>query len=150
LQEQSYRLAKAAEREKAVAKISTKILQSLNEATIFQITTQEVRLLLKCDRTAIYRFEPDWSGVFIAESVAKGWVPLVGPDIHTVWADSHLQETQGGRYRHKESFAVDDIYTVGHSACHVEILEQFEIRAYYAGTDFHPREALGYSVCLPK
>jgi methyl-accepting chemotaxis protein PixJ len=130
LQEQSSQLAKAAEREKAVAKITTKILQSLNEATIFQITTQEVRLMLKCDRTAIYRFEPDWSGTFIAESVAKGWVPLVNGDIKTVWADTYLQETQGGRYRHKESFAVDDIYTIGHSPCHVEILEQFEIRAY--------------------
>jgi methyl-accepting chemotaxis protein PixJ len=130
LREQSNQLAKAAEREKAVAKITTKILQSLNQATIFQITTQEVRLLLKCDRTAIYRFEPDWSGIFIAESVAKGWVPLVSGDIQTVWADTYLQETQGGRYRHKESFAVEDIYTIGHSPCHVEILEQFEIRAY--------------------
>jgi methyl-accepting chemotaxis protein PixJ len=130
LQEQSNKLAKAAEREKAVAKITTKILQSLNEATIFQITTQEVRMLLKCDRTAIYRFEPDWSGKFIAESVGKGWVPLVSGDIQTVWADTYLQETQGGRYRHKESFAVDDVYTIGHSPCHVEILEQFEVRAY--------------------
>src|SRR5919199_1368380 len=130
LREQSSQLAKAAEREKSVAKITTKILQSLNQATIFQITTQEVRLLLKCDRTAIYRFEPDWSGIFIAESVAKGWVPLVSGEIQTVWADTHLQETQGGRYRNKESFAVEDIYTIGHSPCHVEILEQFEIRAY--------------------
>ena len=130
VQSQSEKLAQVAQREKSVAKITTKILQSLNQETIFQIATQEVRLLLKCDRTAVYRFEPDWSGVFIAESVGKGWVPLVGPDIKTVWADSYLQETQGGRYRHKESFAVDDIYTIGHSACHVEILEQFEVRAY--------------------
>lgn len=130
LQAQSTQLITAAQREKAVSKINTKILQSLDEAALFRTTTQEVRLLLKCDRVAIYRFESDWSGTFIAESVAKGWVQMVGPDIRTVWADSYLQETQGGRYRHKESFAVDDIHTIGHSPCHVEILEQFEIRAY--------------------
>ncbi|MEW6494274.1 MAG: GAF domain-containing protein, partial [Cyanobacteriota bacterium] len=146
LQEQSSQLAKAAEREKAVAKITTKILQSLNENTIFQITTQEVRMLLKCDRTAIYRFESDWSGTFIAESVAKGWVPLVSPGMQTVWADTYLQETQGGRYSHKESFAVEDVYTIGHSPCHVEILEQFEIRAYLLAPIFI-REKLWGILC---
>ncbi|HEY9729026.1 MAG TPA: GAF domain-containing protein, partial [Chroococcales cyanobacterium] len=146
LQNQSAQLVKAAEREKAVAKITNKILQSLNETTIFQIATQEIRILLKCDRTAIYRFEPDWSGVFIAESVAKGWIPLVAPDIKTVWADTYLQETQGGRYRHKESFAVEDVYTIGHSPCHVEILEQFEIRAYLLAPIFI-REKLWGILC---
>ena len=28
-------------------------------------------------RVAIYRFNPDWSGKFVAESVTNGWVPLV-------------------------------------------------------------------------
>ncbi len=130
LQEQSSQLTQTAERDKTVAKISTKILQSLDETSIFRTTTQDLRQLLKCDRTAIYRFESDWSGTFLAESVGKGWVQLVGPDIKTVWADTHLQDTQGGRYAKHESFAVDDIYTIGHSQCHVDILEQFEIRAY--------------------
>ena len=42
----------------------------------------------------------------------------------------YLQETQGGRYRNGESFAVDDVYEVGHSPCHIEILEQFQVKAY--------------------
>ena len=130
LHEQSTQLTKTAERDKAIAKISTKILQSLDEASVFRTASQEVRILLKCDRAAVYRFEEDWSGTFVAESVGKGWTPLVGPDIQTVWADSYLQETQGGRYRHKESFAVEDVFTIGHSQCHVDILEQFEVRAY--------------------
>ena len=130
LQLQSSQLTQTAQRDKNVAKISTKIIQSLDEASIFRVATQELRQLLKCDRTAIYRFEPDWSGTFIAESVAKGWVQLVAPDIQTVWADTYLQDTQGGRYRNKESFAVEDIHTIGHSQCHVDILVQFEIRAY--------------------
>jgi methyl-accepting chemotaxis protein PixJ len=130
LQEQSSQLVQTAERDKTIAKISTKILQSLDEDSIFRTASQEIRLLLKCDRAAVYQFLPDWSGVFVAESVGKGWTPLVGPDLKTVWDDTHLRDTQGGRYRHKESFAVHDIYAMGHAQCHVDILEQFEVRAY--------------------
>jgi methyl-accepting chemotaxis protein PixJ len=78
----------------------------------------------------VYRFNPDWSGEFIAESVANGWSRLVGPDIKTVWEDTHLQETQGGRYRNNQTFAVNDIYKAGHHHCHIEMLEQFEAKAY--------------------
>lgn len=126
----SEKLAQLAEQEKAITKISNRIRQSLDIEEIFKITTQEVRQLLRCDRVAVYRFNPDWSGEFVAESVGHTWVKLVGPDIKTVWEDTHLQETQGGRYAQGENFVVNDIYQVGHSICHIEILEQFEIKAY--------------------
>ncbi|MGJ5632798.1 GAF domain-containing protein [Nostoc sp. CALU 1950] len=126
----SDKLAQIAEQEKAVTKISNRIRQSLDVEEIFKTTTQEVRQLLRCDRVAVYRFNPNWSGEFVAESAGHLWVKLVGPDIKTVWEDTHLQETQGGRYVQGESFAVNDIYQVGHSPCHIEILEQFEVKAY--------------------
>ena len=47
-----------------------------------------------------------------------------------IWQDTHLQETKGGRYRNNESFAVNDIYQAGHSRCHLDVLEQYKIRAY--------------------
>ncbi|QKQ73775.1 GAF domain-containing protein [Nostoc sp. TCL240-02] len=126
----SEKLAQIAEQEKAVTKISNRIRQSLDVEEIFKTTTQEVRQLLRCDRVAVYRFNPNWTGEFVAESVGHTWVKLVGPDIKTVWEDTHLQETQGGRYSQDESFVVNDIYQVGHSPCHIEILEQFEVKAY--------------------
>ncbi|MEH1841273.1 MAG: GAF domain-containing protein [Nostoc sp.] len=126
----SEKLAQIAEQEKAVTKISNRIRQSLDVQEIFKTTTQEVRQLLRCDRVAVYRFNPNWTGEFVAESVAHTWVKLVGPDIKTVWEDTHLQETQGGRYIQSENFVVNDIYQVGHSPCHLEILEQFEVKAY--------------------
>ncbi len=126
----SEKLAEIAEQEKAVTKISSRIRQIFDVEDIFKITTQEVRQLLRCDRVAVYRFNPDWSGEFVSESVAHGWIKLIGPDIKTVWEDTHLQETQGGRYAQGENFFVNDIYQVGHSTCHIEILEQFEIKAY--------------------
>ncbi len=126
----SEKLATIAEEEKAVTKIVNRIRQCLDVEEIFKTATQEVRQLLRCDRVAVYRFNPDWGGEFIAESVGHNWVKLVGVDIKTVWDDSHLQETQGGRYAKGESFVANNIYQVDHSPCHIEILEQFEIKAY--------------------
>ncbi|MBE8966139.1 GAF domain-containing protein [Nostocales cyanobacterium LEGE 12452] len=126
----SEKLAQIAEQEKAVTKISNRIRQSLDVEEIFKTTTQEVRQLLRCDRVAVYHFNPNWSGEFVAESAGHLWVKLVGPDIKTVWEDTHLQETQGGRYAQGENFVVNDIYQVGHSPCHIEVLEQFEAKAY--------------------
>ena len=130
LQEQSNQISKTVARERATARAIDKIRKATEVDNLFRITTQEIRVQLKCDRAAVYAFEPDWSGKFVAESVAAGWVPLVGPDMETIWEDTYLQETQGGRYRRKENFAVDDIYKVDHSVCHIEYLEQFQVKAY--------------------
>ncbi|BAY36319.1 methyl-accepting chemotaxis protein [Nostoc sp. NIES-2111] len=126
----SEKIAQIAELEKAFTKLVNRIRQAVDLDEIFKITTLEVRQLLRSDRVAVYRFNPDWSGEFIAESAGGNWVKLVGPDIRTVWEDTHLQETQGGRYAKGENFIVNDIYKVGHSPCHIEILEQFEVKAY--------------------
>ncbi|MEA5579783.1 GAF domain-containing protein [Nodularia harveyana UHCC-0300] len=130
VQVKSEKLAQIAEQEKAVTKIVNRIRQSLDVDEIFKTATQEVRQLLRCDRVAVYRFNEDWGGEFIAESVAQNWVKLVGVDIKTVWDDTNLQETQGGRYAKGESLVINDIYKADHSSCHIEILEQFEIKAY--------------------
>jgi methyl-accepting chemotaxis protein PixJ len=126
----SEQLTQIAEQEKAFTRIVNRIRQSLDVEENFKNTTQEVRQLLRCDRVAVYRFNPDWGGEFVAESVGHNWVKLVGPDIKTVWEDTHLQQTQGGRYAKGESFVVHDIYQVGHASCHIEVLEQFEVKAY--------------------
>ncbi len=142
--EQTAQLAKIVELEKSFVQIIDQVSKSVIEKirlsedieTIFEQISQQVRHLLKVDRVALYRFNEDWSGRFIAESVSRGWVRLVGPDINTVWEDTHLQETQGGRYRNNETFAVHDIYQAGHQQCHLEILEQFEVKAYMVAPVF--------------
>lgn len=117
-------------RGKILNQVVARIRQSQDINEIFAATTAEVRQALDCDRVSLYQFAPDWSGYFLAESVVPGWVPLVGNGIRTVWADTYLQEHQGGRYRHQETFAIDDIYLSGHHPCHIDILEQFQVRAY--------------------
>jgi len=119
------------EQQKALAKAINQIRrEQLNLDAIFGTTTKEVCQLLEADRVAVYRFTPNWYGEFVAEFVTPGWVELVGPEIKKIWEDTYLQETQGGRYRNNETFTVDDIYKVGHQPCHIELLEQFQARAY--------------------
>ncbi|MFN6478732.1 GAF domain-containing protein [Nostoc sp. DedQUE07] len=130
LKKKNAELARTAEGERALTRLSEKIRQVQELDTIFRNALPELRSHLECDRLAVYRFNPDWGGEFIAESVSREWVALVGPDIRTVWEDEHLQQTQGGRYRHNETFVINDIYTSGHAQCHIKILEQFQIRAY--------------------
>lgn len=124
------KLEQQAQEFRSISKVIDKIQLSSSLDKVFRTTTEEVRQLVKCDRLAVYRFHADWSGEFVAESVASGWVPLVGPGIKTVWEDTYLQETKGGRYRQHESLVANDIYKMDHAPCHVEILEQFQVKAY--------------------
>ena len=79
LQTQAAELTKAAERQRALANTVEKIRQSLDIDTIFKATTQEVRGLLEVERVSIYRFYPDWSGEFVADSIADGGTIAVRP-----------------------------------------------------------------------
>ncbi|CAN1212764.1 hypothetical protein TUMEXPCC7403_21335 [Tumidithrix helvetica PCC 7403] len=130
VKERTEALKQQAEQERLLRFVAQRIHASLNYEEIINTVLTETRRTIYVDRVAIYRFDADWSGRFVAESVGEGWMPLVGPNIQTVWEDTYLQETQGGRYRNNETFAVNDIYTIGHTQCHVEILEQFQVKAY--------------------
>jgi diguanylate cyclase (GGDEF)-like protein len=120
------------EQEKALYRVVSKIRASLDLDIIFQTTTKETCKLLQVERVAVYRFFDDWSGEFISdfEFAKPGWEDLGQLGKNTVWRDTYLQETQGGRYRYNETLTVSDLYKTELSPCHVEILEQFQIRAY--------------------
>jgi GAF domain-containing protein len=148
VQDQATKLAKAAERERkavlrerALSITIEKIRQSLEIQTIFDTATQEVRLLLEADRVAIYRFNLDWSGRFVAESTAEGWVSVVG--VQPVTEDTFLQDTRGGRYANNKTLAVEDIYQQGYSDCHIALLEQMQARAYAIAPIFQGEKLWG-------
>ena len=115
--------------EQTLARLSEQMRQTLDLETILKTTTEEVRAILNCDRVALYQFHPDWSGDFVFESVAEGWLPLVGTQ-QSVIKDTHLQETAGGRYSNHQSLAVTNIYQMGFQGCHVRLLENFQAKAF--------------------
>jgi diguanylate cyclase (GGDEF)-like protein len=108
-----------------IAEISQKISQSLTLEEIFSTTVTEVRQLLQTDRVFLYRFEPDWSGVVVVESVAEDWTPILGTKIEdTCFKDRFAQYYGKGRAR-----AIEDIYQAGFTRCYIDFLAQFQVRA---------------------
>ncbi|HLP89813.1 MAG TPA: GAF domain-containing protein [Nostocaceae cyanobacterium] len=130
--QQAAALQDAIARQRALTEVVGKIRSSLDIELILKTTCQEVCKLLRVERVAVYRFNPDWSGEFISNfgMVEAQWDSINPFGKNLVWEDTHLQETKGGRYRNNENFAVNDIYQVGHTRCHLDILVQFKIRAY--------------------
>ncbi|WP_287129497.1 GAF domain-containing protein [Candidatus Cyanaurora vandensis] len=110
--------------------------------TVYRTATIEARNLLQCDRVALFRFDPDFSGEFVMESVSEGWLPLVGTERARV-TDSYLTKNDGGRYRNNESQTVNDIYTTGFDSCHISLLERFQARAYIIVPVFQDQKLWG-------
>ncbi len=128
VQVQAQKLAKATEREKALAATVEKIRQSLDINTIFATSTEEVRRLLEVDRVTIYRFRADWSGEFVAESLAPGWTPV--RQLVNAIADDYLQNNQGGDFVNGKIVVIKDIYKVNYSVFDIALIDLIQARAY--------------------
>ncbi|BAZ28626.1 diguanylate cyclase with PAS/PAC and GAF sensors [Cylindrospermum sp. NIES-4074] len=118
-------LQQQTERERMILAIAQHIRQSLDLEQILNTTVAEVRHFLQTDRVVIYRFNPDWSGVVVTESVAFGWQPILNREI----IDNYFVETQGRSYQQGMVKVIPDIYTPGFSDCYVELLAQLQVRA---------------------
>jgi PAS domain S-box-containing protein len=149
-------LRDSAERERAISTVIQRMRQSLEMESIFKATTEALLPAIDCDRVLIYRFNPDWSGEFVAESVSEQWQnlaqmrwqglgnydTLIGNEQCAVQylnrpperiEDTYLQATQGGAYGQGISYLMtEDIYQAGFEACYVELLEKLQARAYIA------------------
>ncbi|MFB2897418.1 PAS domain S-box protein [Aerosakkonemataceae cyanobacterium BLCC-F50] len=114
-----------AEREKLVAQIANRIRNSLNLQEILDVCVAEVRAFLACDRVLVYQFQPDWSGIIIAESVNSGWSSTLGNQIQ----DSYFGQQIATLYDNERPIIVNNIYTAGYADCHIELLEKYQIKA---------------------
>jgi diguanylate cyclase (GGDEF)-like protein len=133
------------EQERALYRVISKIRASLELEKIFRTATKETCKLLRIERIAVYRFDENWGGEFVSEFefAEPGWDDVDTLGKNTVWNDSYLQEHQGGRYRNNETLVVSDVYAIGLSQCHLEILEQFHIRAYATAPIFVGKKLWG-------
>lgn len=126
-------------RETAIARIITRMRQSLDLDEIFLDTTDELRRALACHRVAIYRFNPDWSGQFLVESVSEDSPALIrsgematGMDqlnpalCHKTW-----QLTQGGPFNLGATYvSANDITQADLADTCLELLDRLQARAF--------------------
>ena len=113
-------------RERLMAAIQARIRKSLKLTEILNTTVTEVRQFLQTDRVIIYRFEPDWSGIVIVESLDQQWKPMLGRKIQDTCLAQELYITP---YTQGYIQAVEDIYTAGFAQCYVDLLAEYQVRA---------------------
>jgi signal transduction histidine kinase/CheY-like chemotaxis protein/HPt (histidine-containing phosphotransfer) domain-containing protein len=118
-------LQRQSQRSQLLADITLRIRQSLNLEKILTTTVAEVRRFLQADRVLIYRFEPDWMGRVVVESVEPPWITALGQVIE----DTCFKEGQGEQYRQGRIWAADDIQQANLTPCHYALLECFQVRA---------------------
>lgn len=152
LRQNEANIRQMADRERAISRVIQRMRQSLDLPAIFNATTEELRQAIQSDRVLIYRFNPDWSGEVVSESVAAGWnvisrsVPSADlaetldqadciirqfDGTEFLIRDTYLQENEGGIYRERASYCcVSDIYSAGFTNCYLRLLERLQAKAY--------------------
>jgi len=113
------------QRERLVGAIAQRIRQSLNLEEILTATADEVRQVLQVDRVVIFRFEPNWSGNVVVESVVSRSFSILGKNIY----DPCFKESYIEPYRHGRVKATEDIYTANLEECHRNLLCELQVRA---------------------
>ena len=105
--------------------ISSSIREAIDTEDMFNTVVAEVRAALQSDRVVVYRFNADWSGTMVAESVERGWPPSLGSQItDTCFKNRYVIPYQKGRVK-----AIEDIYNAGLTDCHIRQLETFSVKA---------------------
>ncbi|GAB4349241.1 MAG: hypothetical protein Fur0042_16450 [Cyanophyceae cyanobacterium] len=111
--------------EQLLSGVVERIRQSLDLDAVLETAVAEVRSLLVTDRVLVYRFNDDWSGTVVAESIAPGWTPSLNARIE----DTCLQTTRGSNYVRGKAQVIEDIDAINLDPCHHQLLSQFEVRA---------------------
>jgi light-regulated signal transduction histidine kinase (bacteriophytochrome) len=128
LQRSTTKLQQAVDHQQALARIIAKIRASLELDAIFKATATEARQLLSADRVVIYRFNPetgDGSGDVISEAVLPAFPAMLNAKIQDCcMGQGILAAYAKGRVR-----AIDNLQQSGLSECHIQMLEQFQVKA---------------------
>ena len=109
------------------ADIATIARESLDVEAVFEKAATGASAILNAERVFLYRFNPDWSGDIVAESVAPGWPSCLKTRVtDTYFTDSHKGVEL---YRNGRVFVIDDIYKANLTSCHIELYERLNIKA---------------------
>ncbi|PZD70925.1 Sensor histidine kinase ResE [Acaryochloris thomasi RCC1774] len=112
--------------EQLLSEIAAHIRQSLDLNEVLNTTVTEVQRVLDTDRVLIFRFEPNWNGKVLVESLgSQTWMSALGMQIH----DPCFAKTYVEPYRKGRIFSIEDIHQAGLSPCLVELLDQFQVQA---------------------
>jgi hypothetical protein len=120
-----------------------KIRQSLQIEEILQTAVTEVRNLLQADRVLIYRLWQDGTGSVVTEAVVPQWSSILGENIidRCFQHYGYIEQYRQGRTR-----AITDVEKADIQPCHLEFLQQFQVKANLVVPILQKEELWGPSV----
>ena len=114
-----------ARRDHLLMQITQNIRRSLNLNEVLQTTVMEVRQFLQIDRVLLFRFNPDWSGTVVQESVNTGWLPLIDRSIYDpCFTDRYIEPYRQGQVTLHADITID-----GLAPCYLDLLRPLQVRA---------------------
>lgn len=111
-----------------LAKISLQISHSVDLAQMLQATVAGTRQLLDCDRTLVCRLNPDLSRTIVAEATLPEWTATLDRQIEDNCFQGDLS-VYLNKYLQGHKMVVSDIESANLTACHLQMLQQFEVKA---------------------
>ena len=127
------------QRTQLLAASSLRILQSLDLDKILTTTAAEVRQFLQADRVLIYRFDTQWHGTIVVESVEAPWSSVLGTTIH----DTDHQHNRWKNYDAGNISVVHDVDQANLTPDQRQLLDQFQVRANLVVPIRQSRDATG-------
>lgn len=119
------KLERQQELQQLLASITLQVRQSLQLKMVLDTLVAQVRQCLATDRVIVYQFDQNWEGSIVAESVIAPWKSCLDLTLK----DPCFQAQKGGIYKSGQSRVIADIYNDNLSDCHINMLEQFQVRA---------------------
>jgi len=119
------RQSRQLQEEQLLSGVTQRIRQDLDLTTVLSTAVNEVRQLLQTDRVVVYRFNPDWSGIVVAESVGEDWDASLDVTIE----DTCFQISRARDYQEGRISAISNIETAPLSECHRDLLRRFQVQA---------------------
>jgi PAS domain S-box-containing protein len=107
------------------SKITLRIRESLDINEILNTTVDEVQKFLKADRVLAYRFDGEWEGTVVVESVEPPWLTSLGTDVQDNCFRNGLWET----YRQGRRVTNDDIPNSDMPDCYKQLMAKFQVKA---------------------
>ncbi|TVR06292.1 MAG: GAF domain-containing protein, partial [Phormidium sp. GEM2.Bin31] len=118
-------LEQQVQRSQLVAKTLERVWSSLDFEEVMQVIVDEVRQFLRVERVVIYRFQPDWSGDVIVESVSNPDLAILGEHFEDeCFRKDYVQRYQQGRIRKVENVATSTL-----PSCHKALLSRIQVQA---------------------
>ncbi|NEQ96873.1 MAG: HAMP domain-containing protein [Cyanothece sp. SIO2G6] len=113
------------ERASFLADLAVQARPSMSRQELIALWVDGARTMLQTDRVIFYEFDAEWRGMVTAESVGEEWPASLDDAIYDpCFADKFV-----GKYRQGRVVAIPDVYQANLTACHIQQLEPYKVRA---------------------